>query len=112
MGFFKDIKYGRMLAKLENAQKLAVIRLWLEIIEADGSTSRDELAVLPDIKPAEFKACRELSFQEAIDKAKMLPGNVRHMLLDLSEKIGSSDGVVAPSEQKVIDAIKSEVADC
>ena len=112
MGFFKDIKYGRMLAKLENTQKLAVIRLWLEIIEADGSTSRDELAVLPDIKPAEFKACRELSFQEALNKAKMLPGNARHMLLDLSEKIGSSDGVVAISEQKVIDAIKSEVADC
>ena len=42
----------------------------------------------------------------------MLPGNVRHMLLDLSEKIGSSDGFVAPSERKVIDAIKSEIADC
>ena len=112
MGFFKDIKYGRMLAKLENTQKLAVIRLWLEIIQADGSTSRDELAVLPDIKPAEFQACRELSFQEAIDKAKILPGEARNMLLDLSEKICSSDGAVAPSEQKVLDAIKSQVASC
>ena len=36
MGIFKDIKYAITLAKLENTQKLAVIRLWLEIIEADG----------------------------------------------------------------------------
>lgn len=100
------------LANLDRKQKLAVIRIWLEIIEADGSTSRKEVDVLPNITPAEFNASRELSFDEAINLAKLMSGEARIMLLELCDEISQSDGIVAPSEEKVLGAIKSSIASC
>ena len=100
------------LAIVERQQKLAVIRIWLEIVEADSSTSREETHVLPKITPAEFNASRELSFDEAINLAKLMSGDARTMLLELSDEISQSDGIVTQSEEKVLGVIKSSIASC
>ena len=102
----------KTLANLDREQKLAVIRIWLEIIEADSSTSREEIHVIPNITPAEFNASRELSFDKAINLAKLMSGDARTMLLELSEEISQSDGIVTQSEEKVLDVIKSSIARC
>ncbi|MEC8401266.1 MAG: hypothetical protein VXZ16_01555 [Bacteroidota bacterium] len=110
-----ELKRGsqrKTLANLDREQKLAVIRIWLEIIEADSSTSREEIHVIPNITPAEFNASRELSFDKAINLAKLMSGDARTMLLELSEEISQSDGIVTQSEEKVLDVIKSSIARC
>ena len=110
-----ELKRGsqrKTLANLDRDQKLAVIRIWLEIIEADSSTSREEIHVIPNITPAEFNASRELSFDKAINLAKLMSGDARTMLLELSEEISQSDGIVTQSEEKVLDVIKSSIARC
>ena len=110
-----ELKRGsqrKTLANLGREQKLAVIRIWLEIIEADSSTSREEIHVIPNITPAEFNASRELSFDKAINLAKLMSGDARTMLLELSEEISQSDGIVTQSEEKVLDVIKSSIARC
>ena len=108
----KKWQQSRALAKLDPKQKQAVIRIWLEIIEADGSTSREETDALPKITHAQFNASRELSFDEAINVAKLMSGDARNMLLELCDTVCQSDGIVSQSEEKVLDTIKSSIPSC
>jgi len=115
MGLLNDIKSfidGNKLKKLSGKEKDAVIRIWLEVIEADGMTSSQELSSLPDITPAQFASSRALSFNQALEAAKVMNGDTRNMILRLSKKIASSDGDLAAAEQRVLDEIVKNIPDC
>ena len=110
--FYKSLFDGRTLKKLSGNEKDAVIRIWLEVIEADGMTSSQELSSLPDITPAQFASSRALSFNQALEAAKVMNGDTRNMILRLSKKIASSDGDLAAAEQRVLDEIVKNIPDC
>ena len=108
-GGIKTFLIEQTFNSLDAKDKNAVLRIWLEIIEADGVTSGDEISVIPSVKPAQFAAARELSFDAAIDQAKLLSSKERKMLLDISKDICGADGVVASQEEKVLRIINESI---
>lgn len=108
-GGMKTFLHNQTFNSLDAKDKNAVIRIWLEVIEADGVTSGDEISAIPSVKPAQFAAARELSFDAAIDQAKLLSSKERKMLLDISEDICGADGAVASQEEKVLRIINESI---
>ncbi|MBE01499.1 MAG: hypothetical protein CL958_00105 [Euryarchaeota archaeon] len=109
---YKSLFDGKRLKKLSADEKNAVIRIWLEVIEADGMTSSRELESLPEITPVQFASSRALTFNQAIEAAKVMNGDTRNMILRLSKEIALSDRDLAAAEQRVLDQIVKNIPDC
>ena len=95
---------------MSSSDQKIFIRIWLEIIEADGITPGAEFEVLPfEIKPAQFKSARDVSFDDAIDHSKNMSCEQREFLLEMCNVISKSDGDFATSEQKVLKRIENSI---
>ena len=108
--YTKYKKQNGIWEDMSAADQKIFIRIWLELIEADGITPKDEFDVLPfEVKPAQFKSARDVSFDDAIEHSKIMSGEQRQFLLEMCDVISKSDGDFATSEQKVLKRIENSI---
>ena len=103
-------KQNGIWVDMSAADQKIFIRIWLELIEADGITPEDEFDVLPfEVKPAQFKSARDVSFDDAIERSKIMSCEQRQFLLEMCDVISKSDGDFATSEQNVLKRIENSI---
>lgn len=111
-GGWKLFRRNKIFRNLESEHRKAAIRLWLEVIEADGMTSTSEVNYLPPISPAQFNNARKLSFADAIEIVKGLDEKTRKMVLDTTEGLIGADGDKDTKEMQVLDAVRQAIPHC
>lgn len=108
--YIKYKKQKGIWGDMSSADQKIFIRIWSELIEADGMTLEDEFDVLPfEVKPAQFKSAQEVSFDDAIDHSKNMSCEQREFLLEMCDVVSKSDGDIATSEQKVLKRINNSI---
>jgi len=95
---------------IPDSKKPAVVRLYLDLIKADGTAEYGkELAVLPEIQKIFFTKASSLSTAQAVSELQGLNDNEKKLLSHHFECIKMADGFEDSSEDEMIKKFKKEL---
>jgi len=95
---------------IPDSKKPAVVRLYLDLIKADGTAEYGkELAGLPEIQKIFFTKASSLSTAQAVSELQGLNDNEKKLLSHHFECIKMADGFEDSSEDEMIKKFKKEL---